>query len=464
MKKGDIIPVKLTRFSKLNNVEGEILLDEKTPCENIVPNQPKIKIKNVIPGQEALVRITKKRRNKIEGQFIEYLNKEGLNYNFCEYADRCGGCTFHIITPEEELVLKDNYLRDLLKNYPYEGLIDVNKNRNYRNKMEYSFGNLEKDGELTLGMHEKNRYYNILNTNGCQLVSDDFEVLRKAILEFAKKKDYNFFHKRSHEGFLRFLVLRKGEKTGDLFVNLVTTSQDLLDEKEFTDMLLDLNLEGQIKGILWTKSDTHADAVIPEETKLLYGEYEIEDEILGKKFKISPYSFFQVNTYGADQLFEIVREFAEEALKDREDSVIYDLYSGTGTIGLLLADKAQRIYSIEIVEEAVERAIENAKLNSVDNISFIAGDVLNEAEKLGKHPDLIVLDPPRSGIHPKSIKKILDLSPDYYIYVSCNPVTLESDLNDFTEAGYKVERLKSVNLFPMTTNVETVALLKKENI
>lgn len=460
MKKGDVITVLLDNLSKLNQVSAKPI---ETESNDSLTSEPKIRIKNGVPGQKAKVRISKKRHGVYDAQLLEYLDLNKPE-DLCENYLICGGCTFNVVESEKERKIKEDYLKDLFSGYPFEGLLEVPDTRSYRNKMEYSFGNKEKDGEMTLGLHERGRFYNILNTNNCVLAPEDFEIIRTTVLDYFKDKNKDFYHKNTNEGFLRFLVLRKGIKSDKLLINLVTTTQDELDKEEFIQLLKNSRVGDKISGILWTTDDNVADAVIPEKTEVLYGTATLNDTICGIDFTITPYSFFQVNTKGADTLFSIVRYYAKLALSEKDNNVIYDLYSGVGTAGLILADLADRIYGIEIVDEAVQIAKENAKKNNIENIEFISGDVLKEAEKLTDRPDLIILDPPRSGINPIALKKILSFEPNYFIYISCNPVPLSQDLKEFEEAGYKVEKMTSVNMFPMTTNVETVALLKKINV
>lgn len=451
MKKGDEVLIRFDRLKKLNTAEGYPITEEENP--------PKVIVKNAYPGEEVKVRITKKRKNKIEGRITEVLSESEMPV--CGAFNKCGGCLYLGIAREKEADIKNNYLKELFEGYPYQGLTRSPNENYYRNKMEYSFGDAEKDGDLTLGLHQRNSFYNVINTDDCYLAPKEFEIIRKAILDYFLNQDVSYFHKNTHKGFLRHLVLKKGAKTGEILVNLVTSSEQELDKEAFVDMLNTLDLgESKITGIIHTINDSPADAVIPEKVEVLYGEPIIKDSILDIEFEITPFSFFQVNTLGADILFDIVRKYAKEVV-NKEDNIIYDLYSGTGTISLILADLASKVIGIEVVEEATEIAKENAKNNGIDNAYFIAGDVLEEAENLIERPDLIILDPPRSGIHPKAMKKILDLDPPAYIYVSCNPESLKRDLPFFENRGYKVKKMESVDMFPLTPNVETVALLQK---
>ena len=277
-------------------------------------------------------------------------------------------------------------------------------------------------------------------------------------MEYFRELNTPFYNKRKHEGILRHLVIRKALSTGEILVNLVTTSQGTIDTDSFVKELLGIeDLEGKITGILHTINDGLGDVVKADELSLLYGKDYITEEILGLKFEISPFSFFQTNTFGAERLYSIAREFAG----DIDDKVVFDLYSGTGTIAQIMASVAKKVVAIEIVEEAVEKAKENAKSNGLDNIEFIAGDVLKEVENLKEKPDIVIIDPPRDGIHPKAINKIIDFDPDTFVYVSCNPVTLVRDLKVFIERGYRVEKVKLMDMFPRTPHVECVVLITR---
>lgn len=458
MKKGEEVLLKFTELSKLNTAMGvpvETNGDQNT--EDI-----KVKVKNGVPGETGLVKITKKRKNKYEGRLLRIIPEEARNdLPVCFDEQKCGGCSFLAVAGEKELKIKENYLKGLFEGYPLEEVIDSPLPTEYRNKMEYSFGDDVKDGPLTLGLHQRGSFYNVINTPGCILASKDFDKIREAILEYFQKKGTDYYHKNTHEGFLRHLVLRKGYKSGEILVNLVTSSQGELDKEEFAEMLKGLdNLDGKITGIIHTFNDNVADAVIADEVEVIEGSPIIHENLLGLDFQITPFSFFQVNTYGAEKLYSVVREMVQKVLPE-DKPVIYDLYSGTGTITLLMAELASRVIGIELVEEATEIARENARLNNITNAEFLSGDVLSEAEKLDGKADIIILDPPREGIRPKALTKILALDPKAYVYVSCNPESLKRDLPFFEEKGYQVREMKAVNMFPLTNHIETVALLTK---
>jgi len=321
--------------------------------------------------------------------------------------------------------------------------------------MEFTFGDVEKGGELALGMHQKGKFYEIVTVDGCKIVDEDFIKVLTNTLEYFREKGVPFYNKNNHEGVLRHLVVRRTMKTGELLVNLVTTSQQHLNLDELINKLKEVDFKGQLVGFLHTINDSLSDTVQSDETRILFGRDYIVEEILGLKFKISAFSFFQTNTLGAEKLYSIVRDFAG----DKKDKVIYDLYCGTGTIAQIMANVARKVVGIEIVEEAVEAAKENAKLNGLDNCYFIAGDVMEKVSELKEKPDLIILDPPRDGIHPKAIHKIIDFEPEEFIYVSCNPRSLARDLPIFEERGYKVKKVKCMDMFPHTPHVETITVL-----
>ena len=262
-----------------------------------------------------------------------------------------------------------------------------------------------------------------------------------------------------HIGFLRHLLLRRGNTTGEILVNLVTTSQENPDFSELTRRLLDLSLEGKIVGILHIINDALSDTVRSDETILLYGKDYFYEEILGLKFKITPFSFFQPNSYAAQVLYNTAREY----IGDTRDMTVFDLYSGTGTISQILAEVAKEVIGVEIVEEAVEAAKENAALNGITNCRFIAGDVLKVLDQVEEKPDFIVLDPPRDGIHPKALPKIIQYGVDKLVYISCKPTSLARDLEMFLANGYRVEKACCVDQFCQTVHVETVVRLQRKH-
>ena len=279
------------------------------------------------------------------------------------------------------------------------------------------------------------------------------------MLEEAKKLGLSYYHKLSHQGYFRHLLVRKGIKSDEILVDLVTSTQSSPDLMPMRDALLSLSLNGKIVGILHTENDSLADVVQSDRTEILYGQDYFEEELLGLKFKISPFSFFQTNSLGAEVLYETARAY----IGTTKDKTIFDLYSGTGTIAQILAPVAKKVIGVEIVEEAVDAAKENAKRNGLTNCEFIAGDVLKVIDTIEEKPDLIVLDPPRDGIHPKALEKIIAYGVENMVYISCKPTSLARDLEVLQARGYRVEKVCCVDMFPSTCHVETVALLTRIN-
>jgi 23S rRNA (uracil-5-)-methyltransferase RumA len=444
---------------------------ETTIIDSIFPNKSVAKyedktviFKGGIKGQKVKVLLGKKKKDYIEGKLLEVIERSPLEKNLsCAYDDECGGCTYQTLLYEDELELKKEQVLALfdkagIKDFNFLGIERSPRVEGYRNKMEYTFGDAEKGGPLILGLHKRGRFYEVVDSDACNIADGDFTKIRRKVMEYFRKLGTPYYNKRNHEGILRHLVIRKALSTGEILVNLVTTSQGKVNTDGFVKELLELDsLEGKITGILHTINDGLSDTVRADELHLLYGRDYITEEILGLKFKISPFSFFQTNTFGAEKLYSIAREFAG----DINDKVVFDLYSGTGTIAQIMAPVAKKVIGIEIVEEAVNMARENAKLNGLDNVEFIVGDVLKEVENIKIKPDLIIIDPPRDGIHPKAINKIIDFNPGKFVYVSCNPVTLVRDLKVFEERGYKVEKVKLMDMFPRTPHVETVVLITR---
>ena len=318
-----------------------------------------------------------------------------------------------------------------------------------------------------MGMHKRGSFYDIVTTPECQIVHRDFCRILEATREFFENAGVPFYRKLQHMGYLRHLLVRRAVKTGEILVVLVTTSQKECFGGEagerqaletWKERVLQLSLEGKMAGILHTCNDSLADVVRSDRTEILYGGDWFYEELLGLRFKITPFSFFQTNSLGAEVLYEKVRSY----IGDTKDKVVFDLYSGTGTIAQILAPVAKQVVGVEIVEEAVEAARENAKLNGLDNCQFLAGDVLKVVDELKEKPDLIVLDPPRDGIHPKALGKIIDFGVERMVYVSCKPTSLVRDLIVLQERGYRVEKVCCVDMFPETGNCETVVLLTQK--
>jgi len=448
-------------MKKKDIIEGKIIKTEFPNKGTFICEDQKVTVKGVIDGQMIKGQVTKKRKSGCVVRLLDVLEKSPLEdaKPVCPHFGICGGCFYQTVSYENQLKIKEGMVRDLLKDHVnddiWEEIKGSPKVHGYRNKMEFSFGDEVKDGPLALGMHKKNTFHDIVNITDCQIVDNDYNLIVKCALNIAQQMELPFYHKMRHEGYFRHLVVRRAESSGDILVNIVTTSQVEADLTKLRDALLELPLSGKIIGILHTTNDSFADVVQADKIDILYGQDYFYEEILGLKFKISPFSFFQTNTLGAEVLYKTARDFVGET----KDKVIFDLYSGTGTIAQMLAPVAKKVVGVEIVEEAVEAAKVNAELNGLDNCEFIAGDVLKVVDELEDKPDFIVLDPPRDGIHPKAIQKIIDFGVEQMVYISCKPTSLARDLEVFEAAGYKVKRATAVDQFPNTVHIETVVLL-----
>ena len=447
---GTVMDVEFPNKANVN-VDGEIVV-----------------VKNLIPGQKIRGGITKKRKGRYLGRLFEVIEKSPLEIQApCVEFGSCGGCLYQSLPYEEQLKLKEAQVKEMLEEVVgplgdrYQGIVASPNTYNYRNKMEYSFGDAEKDGPLMLGMHKRGSTYDITDASQCHIVHNDFNVVVDYTVKYFRELGITYYHKRTHEGYLRYLVIRRGENTNELMVNLVTSSQLNVDLSDWIKGIVKLKEEGKIEedlvSIVHTLNDTVADAIKPDSVEFLYGREYFNESLLNLKFQVSPFSFFQTNSKGAEELYKVVRDY----VGDTKDQIVFDLYSGTGTITQLVSPVAKKAVGVEIVEEAVAAAWDNAKLNGLSNCEFIAGDVLKVLDELTDKPDMIILDPPRDGIHPKALPKIIDYGVDELVYVSCKPSSLARDLEVFLESGYEVSKVSFVDMFPHTPHCETVCLLTR---
>ncbi len=471
MKKGDIITgkIKTMRFPNKGILHAEDM---------------RIVVKNALPGQVVSARVTKKRQGRCEASLLEVEeHAENERRVRCPQYGSCGGCLYLCFPYEEELKIKEQQIRELLAEADpaaercLEGILPSPVHEQYRNKMEFTFGNAYKDGPLTLGMHRRGSFYDLTDAGECELIDADYRKIVRLSADFFRERNIPFYHRMRKEGYLRHLLVRKASHTGEILVDLVTTTQtesfsEAFSEEEllcaYKDLLLSASMDGVLKGILHTRNDSAADIVEDQGTDILWGEGAFKEKLLGLDFIVTPFSFFQTNSYGAEVLYETAGRYiraAGEKLKERtglaKDPVVFDLYCGTGTISQLTAPYASKVVGVEIVEEAVEAARENAVRNGIGNCSFLCGDVLKVIDTIEEKPDLIILDPPRDGIHPKAMPKILAFGVEYILYISCKASSLARDLPLFAEGGYRPVRSCIVDQFPRTANTEVICLLEK---
>jgi tRNA/tmRNA/rRNA uracil-C5-methylase (TrmA/RlmC/RlmD family) len=523
MKKGQMYEGTVERVDFPN--KGKVITGEKT-CT----------VKYVLPGQKVSFRVNKTRNGKAEAKLIEVIDKSPLETRQpCSHFGVCGGCAYLSLPYEDQLRIKEEQVRKLLEralrnqtaDWRWEGIKGSPQITGYRNKMEFSFGDDSKDGPLTLGLHKRGSFYDVVNLEDCQIIDEDYQLILDTVGEYFRERQVTYYHRMRRTGYLRHLLVRKAAKTGEILVGLVTTgglinsdsatselslneaieaNRGMVSETEllngFLKELLRLETEGKITGkivgILHIINDSSADAIKNEKTEVLYGRDSLVEELMGLTFEVSAFSFFQTNTYGAEVLYQTVREYVGECLTnqvhcilqgtkctdqgnqdEREKSIfcyncespegtqhvkirtIFDLYCGTGTITQLMSPMAEQVIGVELVEEAVEAARISAERNGLQNCQFMAGDVLYVLDTLTEKPDLIILDPPRDGIHPKALPKLLAYQVEHIIYVSCKPTSLARDLEMFLGNGYQVEKAVAVDQFPWTNSVETVVLISR---
>lgn len=423
--------------------------------------------KGGIPGQIWHAQVKRTRGEKKEVILRKLLERSPLEKHWgCPNVERCGGCTYQTLSYDMEHFFKGAQMKKLYEEAGITNMVPLRRSpihTGYRNKMEYSFGDQVQDGELTLGLHRPGRFYEIVPTPRCRIVPEDFNRIRAEVEAFGRESGLSYYHKGRHSGFLRHLVVRASLTARQLMVNLVTTSDDDMQAKDwklFIARLRALPLEFSLVSVFHTTNDSVSDAVIPEKLELLYGQDYLEEKLFDLTFRVGPFSFFQPNVPGAENLYARAVELAG----DLQGKTVYDLYSGTGTLAQIMAKHAQRVVGVEIVEEAVEHARKSAELNHLPNCSFRAADVYEELTRLAEtrdYPDVVMLDPPREGVNPKAIEHILAAKPERIVYISCNPLTHVRDLRFFRQGGYQVKSVEAFDQFPRTKHVETVVLMSR---
>ena len=462
MKKGQIyegtvievdFPDKATVLTKETDKDGN-------------ENEYKVMVKGALQGQKVRYILQKARAGKCKGRLLEVLENspEETQKPLCIHFGTCGGCTYQTLPYQTQLELKKNQVLKLLGtvleegSYIFDGIFPSPCEWGYRNKMEFSFGDEYKGGPLSLGLHKKGSIHDIINASGCKIVNNDYTKVLDCIRRHFASRNIPHYNKNTHTGILRHLLVRRAASTGEMLIALVTASgmEESLGLGQLGKELGNLELEGTITGFLHIINDGLGDVVKSDETRIIYGKDWITEEILGLKFRISVFSFFQTNTKGSEVLYNCVRNY----ITGKPAGVVFDLYSGTGTIAQIIAPVAGKVTGVEIVEEAVMAAKQNAADNGLFNCNFIAGDVLKVLDEIKEKPDFIILDPPREGINPKALKKIGgDIKAPGMVYISCKPTSLARDLAEFKKYGYKVERVCCVDMFPQNGNVETICKL-----
>ncbi|MBV9806033.1 MAG: 23S rRNA (uracil(1939)-C(5))-methyltransferase RlmD [Solirubrobacterales bacterium] len=408
-----------------------------------------------IPGDRVRAVVQKSKRAYAEARVVEIL--EPSQDRLAAQA-RHPGAPWQVLPYERQLEAKQAQVEEALRRigrlegFELEPIRPAVARWRYRNKLEYSFGT-DSGGRLVCGFHAPGRWEEIVEVSDCLLASEPANAARERVVQWCRAQGLIAYDRRTRNGLLRNLVVREGRRTSELQVRLVTAPGEL-------DRAGLIEAAGPVAGLLWTQTASVAETTQEGETELLAGSDRLEEEIAGMRLRISSSAFFQTNTEMAERLYQLAIDYAQPAGTDR----VYDLYCGIGTIGLLMAPRVAEVWGLELVEEAIADAIANARLNEVDNAHFFAGDVrlaLRELVARAGRPDVLVVDPPRSGLSQKVVRRIIDAAPRRIVYVSCNPTTLAPNAAQLVEAGYALQRVRPVDMFPQTPHIEAVALLTR---
>lgn len=474
MKKGDLLDLEISGYAfegkgiaKINKSES----DKK----NFV-----IFVKGSYPGDKVIAKLIKVKKSYAEAiaEKVIFPSKDRVNAK-CKFFGVCGGCSQQNLNYEIQIKYKQQHVRETFeklagfKNLNIEDIIPSENIFYYRNKMEFSFSdkrwltkneifsNKILNKNFALGLHVPGIYDKVLDIDECFLQSEISNSILNFTRNFFKQKEISIYNTKTHQGFLRNLVIRQSFHSNEIMVNLVTSSEDENLLKEYSNFILEKI--PRITTIINNVNLKKASVAIGDYEKVYFGNGFIYDSIGRYKFRVSANSFFQTNTLQAEKLYKTALEFADL----NENDVVYDLYSGAGTIAIYISEKAKNIFGFESVESAVNDAKENVKINKIENVNFITADLYKSflpiaEEKNIPKPDVVILDPPRSGMHKNTVEDVIKLSPKKIIYVSCNPATQVRDIKLFSESGYKLIKAKPVDMFPHTFHIENVALLKKD--
>jgi len=419
-------------------------------------------VRRGLPGDTVRARVTKVKRNHAEALAVEVLVPGHARVEApCQHYPACGGCRFQDLAYEEQLAAKEAQVADSLRRLgqiaepPLEPIVPAESIFHYRNKLEYSFTTTPSGPAL--GFHQAGRWDEVLEVDRCWLTTDLGNAIRAAVRDWAREERLTAYDQAAHTGFLRHLVVREGRNTGQALVVLVTAPGTLPEREHFVEVLRRFP---EVRSIQWAVNDTPAEVTnLP--SQILWGEDAIEEELLGLRFRVRPNAFLQTNTAMAERLYALAIDYA--GLTGSE--TVYDLYCGIGTIGLCMASRALTVWGVEVSEESVACALENAELNGIANAAFYAGEAASSVEELrgrAGDPNVVVVDPPRAGLSGKALRRIARMEPARIVYVSCNPTTLAANAKTLiADWGYRLERARPLDMFPHTPHVETVALFTR---
>jgi 23S rRNA (uracil1939-C5)-methyltransferase len=419
-------------------------------------------VRRGLPGDVVRARVTKVKRNHAEALAVEVLQPGPQRVDApCAHYPACGGCRFQDLAYEAQVAAKQEQVVDALRRIgaiaepPVEPIVPAVEQFHYRNKLEYSF--TATPSGPALGFHKAGRWDEVLEIERCWISSDLSNTLRDAVRDWVRAEKLGAYDQAEHTGYLRHLVIREGRNTGQALVQLVTAPGERFDRDEFVEVLRRFP---EVRSIYWAVNESQAEVTnLP--TTLLWGDEAIEEELCSLRFRVRPNAFLQTNTKMAERLYELAGEYA--GLTGNE--TVYDLYCGIGTIGLTMASQALTVWGVEVSEESVACALENAELNGIANVAFFAGEVgasLEELRDRAGPPDVLVVDPPRAGLSGKALRRAARLEAPRFVYVSCNPTTLAGNVRELErDWGYRLQRARPVDMFPHTPHVETVALLTR---
>ncbi|MDP4190713.1 MAG: 23S rRNA (uracil(1939)-C(5))-methyltransferase RlmD [Bacteroidota bacterium] len=490
MKKGEIIELEITKYAfegkGISKIPREILNNipagANSTSEDELPQEGAGKsfvifVNGSYPGDKVKAMITKVKKSYAEAKTVEVLRpSEERTKAECKYFGLCGGCKQQDLNYQSQPKYKQEQVIDIFerlggfKDFEYFPIAPSEKTFYYRNKMEYSFTekrwlkkeelDTDVDRNFALGLHLPNIYDKVLDIEECFLQSKESNSVLNFTRSFFKAKGETIYSTKTHLGYLRNLIIKKTHHTDDLMVNLVTSEENDALMKEYTEGLI--KQVPEVTTVINNINTKLAQVALGDYEKIYYGSGYIHDTIGEFKFRISANSFFQTNTLQAEKLYSTALDFGGIG----KDDVVYDLYSGAGTISIFVSKKAKSVYAFESVEPAVKDAEENRKFNAIDNVHFFIAD-LNRSflslvyQKKLPSPDVVILDPPRSGMNPVTVKDVVKLDPERIVYVSCNPATQVRDIKMFNEEGYRLVKIKPVDMFPHTYHIENVALLEK---
>jgi 23S rRNA (uracil1939-C5)-methyltransferase len=419
-------------------------------------------VRRGLPGDTVRARVTKVKRSHAEAIAVDVVEPSPQRVHaLCAHFPACGGCRFQDLAYDAQLDAKHEQVREALRRIggiaepPVEPIVPAESQFFYRNKLEYSF-TATPEGPA-LGFHRAGRWDEVLEIDKCWLTTDLGNAIRGAVRDWAREERLEAYGQAEHSGYLRHLVVREGRNTGQVLIQLVTAAGERFDRDQFVEVLRRFP---EVRSIHWAVNETPAEVTnLP--TTLLWGDDAIEEQLCGLRFRVRPNAFLQTNTAMAERLYALAGEFA--GLTGGE--TVYDLYCGIGTIGLTLASRALTVWGVEVSEESVACALENAELNGITNAAFFAGEAADSlaelSERAGK-PDVVVVDPPRAGLSNKAVRRVGRLEAPKIIYVSCNPTTLAGNVKELAASwGYRLKRVRPVDMFPHTPHVESVSLLTK---